>query len=86
MKSQTERIYEVLANIRPFALTANVIHFAVNDSTVENRGLPRIPKVSVNRALNELAKRGLVMKKNKLEDGGEGRKVHPWRATYKEVT
>ena len=59
MKSQTERIYEVLANIRPFALTANVIHFAVNDSTVENRGLPRIPKVSVNRALNELAKRGL---------------------------
>ncbi len=86
MKSQTERVYKALADIRPFSLTANVIHFVVNDSTVENKGLPNIPKVSVNRALNELQKRGLVLKKDKLEDGGEGRKVRPWRATYKEIT
>jgi hypothetical protein len=42
-----------------------------------------IPKVSVNRALNELRSRGKVMKLEKLVPGTEGRKVHPWRATYK---
>jgi predicted transcriptional regulator len=43
-----------------------------------------IPKVSVNRALNELRAKGLVVKKEKLVPGGSGRAVHQWRATYKE--
>lgn len=76
MSSQTEKIYSVLAEARPFALTANQLYRHFNGE---------IPKVSVNRALNELGHRGLVLKKDKLVDGGEGRKVRPWRATYKEV-
>ncbi len=76
MSSQTERIYNILTSVRPFAMTANEIfnHLTVKD----------IPKVSVNRALNELQKRGLVIKKDTLVDGDKGRKVRPWRATYKE--
>ncbi len=77
MKSQTEQIYEKLVDIRPFAMTANYL-FEFFEET--------IPKVSVNRALNELRARGMVIKKEKLVPGSEGRKVHPWRATYKEVS
>ena len=76
MSSQTEKIYNLLVSVRPFAMTANSIHKKFNGE---------IPKVSVNRALNELGHRGLVLKKDKLVDGGEGRKVRPWRATYKEA-
>lgn len=74
MKSQTERIYGKLVEIRPFAMTANHLY--------EEFG-QEIPKVSVNRALNELRARGLVVKLEKLVPGTKGRKVHPWRATYK---
>jgi len=77
VKSQTEQIYEKLVEIRPFAMTANYLFEYFEES---------IPKVSVNRALNELRARGLVMKKEKLVSGSAGRKVHPWRATYKEVS
>ena len=87
MKSQTERIYETLVNVRPFRLTANEIHILVNDGTVANKGLPKVPKVSVNRALNELAVKGKVKKLDKLVPPTRGdetsRRVRPWRATYK---
>lgn len=75
MKSQTEQIYDKLAEIRPFGMTANYLFSYFEEA---------IPKVSVNRALNELRARGYVLKKEKLVDGTEGRKVHQWRATYKE--
>jgi predicted transcriptional regulator len=72
--SQTERIYKKLVEIRPFAMTANHLFEEFEHE---------IPKVSVNRALNELRTKGKVMKLEKLVPGTEGRKVHPWRATYK---
>lgn len=75
MKSQTEQIYDKLVDIRPFGMTANYLF-----EFFENA----IPKVSVNRALNELRARGLVVKKEKLVPGSAGRAVHQWRATYKE--
>jgi hypothetical protein len=74
VKSQTEQIYDKLVDIRPFAMTANHL-FEVFEQV--------IPKVSVNRALNELRAKGKVMKLEKLVPGTSGRKVHPWRATYK---
>jgi hypothetical protein len=74
MKSQTEQIYEKLVDIRPFSMTANYLYEYFEGT---------IPKVSVNRALNELRARGKVIKLDKLVGGTEGRKVHPWRATYK---
>ena len=73
--SQTEQIYDKLVDIRPFAMTANYLYEYFEGV---------IPKVSVNRALNELRARGLVMKKETLVPGTEGRAVHQWRATYKE--
>ena len=75
MKSQTEQIYDKLEEIRPFAMTANYLFEYFEEA---------IPKVSVNRALNELRARGLVIKKEKLVPGSSGRSVHQWRATYKE--
>jgi hypothetical protein len=75
MKSQTEQIYEKLAEIRPFGMTANYLYEFFEGA---------IPKVSVNRALNELRARGYVIKKEKRVPGTEGRSVHQWRATYKE--
>jgi predicted transcriptional regulator len=75
VKSQTEQIYSKLVDVRPFSLTANDLYWFFH---------PDIPKVSVNRALNELHKRGLVIKKDNLVKGTEGRRVRPWRATYKE--
>jgi predicted transcriptional regulator len=75
VKSQTEEIYSKLVAVRPFSLTANDLYWAFDED---------IPKVSVNRALNELQKRGLVLKKDNLVQGTAGRRVRPWRATYKE--
>lgn len=74
VKSQTEQIYAKLTEIRPFAMTANYLFEYFEGE---------IPKVSVNRALNELRGKGKVVKLEKLVPGTEGRKVHPWRATYK---
>jgi hypothetical protein len=74
VKSQTEQIYDKLAEIRPFAMTANYLYEYFEEA---------IPKVSVNRALNELRATGKVVKLEKLVPGTSGRKVHPWRATYK---
>jgi hypothetical protein len=74
VKSQTEQIYDRLVDIRPFAMTANYLYEYFEEG---------IPKVSVNRALNELRAKGKVVKLDKLVGGTSGRKVHPWRATYK---
>ena len=75
MPSQTERILNLLRYYRPFARGASQIFAELNGE---------IPKVSVNRALNELKARGLVMKKAVQIDGPNGRKEYVWRATYKE--
>jgi predicted transcriptional regulator len=75
VKSQTEQIYDKLVEIRPFGMTANYLFEFFEGA---------IPKVSVNRALNELRARGFVIKKEKRVPGTEGRSVHQWRATYKE--
>lgn len=89
MLSQTERILAYLREVRPFSRTASVIHEVMKDTarikcSYAGKGYPEIPKVSVNRALNELKARGLVIKKDEKVDSPNGGKEHPWRATYKE--
>lgn len=74
MPSQTETIYEELVKIRPFSMTACTIYYQLDET---------IPKVSVNRALNELKARGKVAKLDKYAKGVNGRNVRLWRATYR---
>jgi hypothetical protein len=89
MKSQTERILEYLRLIRPGSLTASDIYRRMQDTAsikcgYAGKGFKPIPKVSVNRALNELKARGLILKKNEQVDSPGGRKEFLWRASYKE--
>ncbi len=72
--TQNEKIYDYLEGVRPFSRTANCIFKYFEGA---------IPKVSVNRSLNELAKKGKVMKLGRLAEGDRGRKTRLWRATYK---
>jgi predicted transcriptional regulator len=72
--TQNAKVYEVLVNVRPFSMTSQAIYDQLKGA---------VPKVSVNRCLNELMEKGLVAKLDKVAQGSHGRSNKLWRATYR---